>query len=221
MITLTLNLPKHRLHINLTKRRASSEDIPLLPELGAIKNTRSGNKVSRYFRHIFEHKNIRKVLGTNLALILIASSFLPTNAFAGTEVEQPVISEGIVPLRTEKSAQYPVSVVKITQGFRLLHPGIDLDGVTGDVIKPIKDGVVEAISTSKYAYGNAIIIDHGNKISSLYAHLSRIFVVEGQQVTTETEIGEMGATGHASGDHLHLEVRDHGIPINPYLVLPR
>lgn len=153
--------------------------------------------------------------------MLIASSFLPANTFAGTEVEQPIINEGAVPLRTEKSAQYPVSTVKITQGFKLLHPGIDLDGVTGDAIKPIKNGVVEAISTSKYAYGNAIIIDHGNKISSLYAHLSRIFVVEGQKVTTDTEIGEMGATGQASGDHLHLEVRDHGIPINPYLVLPR
>jgi len=117
--------------------------------------------------------------------------------------------------------QYPVEPVKITQGFGFFHPGIDLDGLTGDKIRPIKSGVVEAVSYSKYTYGNAIIVNHGDDLTSLYAHLSKIDVSEGDSVTTDTVIGEMGATGHASGDHLHLEIRDSGRAINPFTILPR
>jgi len=222
MIKLTLNLPKHRLQLKLAQRRGPAvANESLFPELEMIKNVRSGHKVSRYFRHIFEHKNIRRILGTNLALMLIATSFVPTDVFANTEAEQSVVGEATVPLTTEKSAQYPVENVRVTQGYRLFHPGIDLDGLTGDPIRPIKKGRVEDISTSKYAYGNAIIVDHGNQITSLYAHLSKIYVQEGQEVNTNTIIGEMGISGRAYGDHLHLEVRDHGIPISPYSVLPR
>jgi murein DD-endopeptidase MepM/ murein hydrolase activator NlpD len=222
MIKLTINLPKHRLQLRLAQRRGPAvANDSLFPELEMIKNVRSGNKVSRYFRHIFEHKNIRRILGANLALMLIATSFVPTDVFANTEAEQSVVGEATVPLTTEKSAQYPVESVRVTQGYRLFHPGIDLDGLTGDPIRPIKKGRVEDISTSKYAYGNAIIVDHGNQITSLYAHLSKIYVQEGQEVNTNTIIGEMGTSGRAYGDHLHLEVRDHGIPISPYSVLPR
>jgi len=156
-----------------------------------------------------------------MALVIVASSLLPTNVFANTPEEETVIGGAEVPLTTEHSVQYPVEVIEITQGYTLFHPGVDFDGITGDSVKPIKNGVVEAISRSKYAYGNAIIVDHGNKLTSLYAHLSTIEVGEGERVTTDTEIGKLGATGHASGDHLHLEIRDSGRAINPFTILPR
>jgi murein DD-endopeptidase MepM/ murein hydrolase activator NlpD len=221
MTNLTLNLPKYRLHIRLAKRRGGPIDKPLFPELETIKNVRRGNKLSRYFRHIFEHKDIRKILGANMALVIVASSLLPTNIFADTPEEETVIAEAVIPLTTEHSVQYPVESVKITQGYTLFHPGIDFDGITGDSVRPIKNGIVEAVSRSKYAYGNAIIVNHGNKLTSLYAHLSKINVLEGDGVTTDTIIGELGATGHASGDHLHLEIRDNGRPVNPSTILPR
>lgn len=146
---------------------------------------------------------------------------MPTNSLANIEAEDTVIEETTTPLTTKRVVQYPVAEVKITQGYRLFHPGLDLDGVTGDAVRPIKDGRVEAISLSKFAYGNAIILDHGEGTTSLYAHLSKIYVLEGQDVTTNTVIGEMGASGRSSGDHLHLEIRKDGRPINPYFVLPR
>ncbi len=221
MTKFNINLPKYRLQINLIKRRASNEDKPLLPDLDEIKNTKSGSKVSRYFRHIFEHKNIKKVLGANLAVALIATSFVPGKIDVEASSEAFVIAESNGPFTTEKVVQYPVEKISITQGFKVFHPGIDLDGITGDPIKPIKKGVVEAISRSKYAYGNAIIINHGGNVTSLYAHLSKILVAEGDEVNTNTIIGEMGATGRSFGDHLHLEIRDNGIPVNPLLILPR
>ncbi|MFZ5932563.1 MAG: M23 family metallopeptidase [Patescibacteria group bacterium] len=221
MTKLTLNFIKYRLHIAVAKRRGPLFAEPIFPELADIKNVKKGHKVSRFFRHIFAHKSIRKILGGNLALMLLVSTFLPNNSLASVETPDVVIEETSVPLTTKRVVRYPVAEVKVTQGYKLFHPGLDLDGVMGDAIYPIKDGRVEGVSLSKYAYGNAIIVKHGDGLSSLYAHLSQINVSEGQEVTTNTVIGEMGATGRASGDHLHLEVYKNGIPVNPYSILPK
>lgn len=221
MTKISLNLPKYRLNISLAKRRGGFFEDPLLPDMEEIKSVKKGHKVSRFFRHIFEHKSIRKILGGNLALMLIASTLMPTNSLANIGVEDSVIEEVSTPLTTKRNVRYPVEEVKITQGYRLFHPGIDFDGLTGDKIYPIKDGKVEAISLSRYAYGNAVLVNHGGEITTLYAHLFKIYVAEGQEVTTNTVLGEMGSTGHSSGDHLHLEIRDEGRPVNPYTLLPR
>lgn len=186
------------------------------------KKYRVGGYTRRFFRHIFEHKRIKKLLGANIAFMLIVSSFMPTSTLGkNIEEENIVITTNNIPLTTEVSIQYPVQNVRITQEYKFYHPGIDLDGITGDTINPIKNGKVVNISYSRFAYGNSVIIDHGNKLTSLYAHLSKIDVKKGQEVDTNTKLGEMGATGRSFGDHLHLEVRDHGIPINPLSVLPR
>jgi len=222
MIRLSLDLPiKRRLHVEIVRRRESASEQPLLPSFGSIKRIKKGSKLSRYFRHIFEHKNIKRIFGANIALLIAASTIYPTHANFQTAPDQNVIVQEANILTTQKGIQYPLSPVKITQSYKLYHPGIDLDGVTGDPVKPIMEGKVAALDYSKYAYGNAILIDHGNSITSLYAHLSQILVKVGQDVNMDTIIGKVGATGHAFGDHLHLEVRDHGIPFNPILVLPR
>ena len=70
-----------------------------------------------------------------------------------------------------------------------------------------------------YGYGNMIMIDHGTGFQTLYAHLSAIFVSCDQNVTQGQTIGSAGATGHASGPHLHFEVRKNGGFINPWNVL--
>lgn len=220
MRKLTINLPKYRLDLKVIKRRSKDLQKPLIPSFSQIKKTKSGNKVSRFFRYIFEDKRIQKILGTNIALVILATSFVPKDTFGEEIPENTIVTETSVPVSTEKGIQYPVQEVKITQGFKIFHPGIDLDGITGDPIRPIKAGYVEAISKSRYAYGNAIIVNHGDKLTSLYAHLSKILVTEGQEVTINTVIGEMGATGRSFGDHLHLEIRDNGIPINPMSILP-
>jgi len=211
MIKLALNLPQYRLYFSLRPRRTLKIVKPL-----------DKNGVTLYLRHLFGHKNLRRILGTNLALMFLATSFLPLRVNAANqEPDQMIIAPTETPLTTERVIQYPIYPVTVNQGYRLFHPALDLDGFLGQDIKPIKNGRVEAISHSKYTYGNAIIIDHDNNLSSLYAHLSTIKVTEGQEVNTNTVIGEVGSTGHSTGPHLHLEIRDHGQPINPYLILPR
>jgi Membrane proteins related to metalloendopeptidases len=71
-----------------------------------------------------------------------------------------------------------------------------------------------------YGYGNVIQIDHGNGYSTVYAHLSAIFVSMCQSVSAGQQIATAGATGNAQGAHLHFEVRQGGGFINPWFVLP-
>ena len=185
------------------------------------KKYRKGTLLGKLFRHVFEHKNIKKTLATNFAILSVTTSLIPQTSLVQAQSEPTAaVLEAQVVLSTEKGSQYPTSPVSITQRYSFFHPGLDLDGITGDSVKPIKPGRVASIGKSKFGYGNEVIIDHGNQVTSLYAHLSKIQVVQGQEVTMNTEIGKMGATGRAFGDHLHLEVRDHGKAINPLTVLP-
>ena len=123
-------------------------------------------------------------------------------------------------IQPETPIQYPVLEGYVSQGYSIFHPALDLASPYGTEIKPIKDGVVEDTSKSRIGYGNAIIINHGGGIVSLYAHLSKINVAKGDNVTVADVIGNVGSTGHSTGPHVHIEVRKNGIPINPFAVLP-
>jgi murein DD-endopeptidase MepM/ murein hydrolase activator NlpD len=156
----------------------------------------------------------------NLAVFALATSLIPSSNGFSEEANENFIAKAPIVMTTESGIRYPLDNIKITQGYKFYHPAIDFDGITGNPIYPILSGKVAGIQYSRYAYGNAVLIDHGNDITSLYAHLSQIFVNKGQGVDIHTIIGTVGATGRAYGDHLHLEVRDHNYPINPLTLLP-
>ncbi len=100
------------------------------------------------------------------------------------------------------------------------HLGIDIAAGEGAPIYAADSGVVTVAGWSNYGYGNMVQIDHGNGYSTLYAHLSAIFVSVCQSVSRGGQIGNAGATGNADGAHLHFEVRKGGGNINPWYVLP-
>jgi murein DD-endopeptidase MepM/ murein hydrolase activator NlpD len=99
------------------------------------------------------------------------------------------------------------------------HTGIDINCETGDRIVASKAGKVIA-SEWGGGYGRMIIIDHGNGVSTLYAHNSALYVGRGRTVSRGERIAACGATGNASGDHLHFEVRINGNHTNPRNFLP-
>lgn len=97
---------------------------------------------------------------------------------------------------------------------RIFHSGIDFAAPSGQKIIAADRGSV-VFSGWWGGYGKATILDHGNNITTVYAHQSRIVAKKGQQVEKGQLIGYVGSTGYSTGPHLHFEVRKNGTPINP------
>ena len=94
------------------------------------------------------------------------------------------------------------------------HMGFDLASVRRDRVPAANDGLV-ALARYFGIYGNAVVIDHGFGLMSLYGHLSSIAVEEGQAVKRGEILGRTGETGLAGGDHLHFTMLVQGQPVNP------
>ena len=95
-----------------------------------------------------------------------------------------------------------------------LHSGVDFGGSYGSTIRAADKGRV--IFAGWYGgYGNAIVIDHGKGITTLYGHASKLYVKEGVKVERGRAIAAVGSTGLSTGPHLHFEVRENGKPVNP------
>lgn len=100
------------------------------------------------------------------------------------------------------------------------HTGLDISAPNGTPILAVTDGVVTHASPMG-TYGNLVIISHGNGVETYYAHCSKILASVGQKVTSGQKIALVGSTGNSTGNHLHLEVRINGKPVNPQRYLYR
>ena len=94
------------------------------------------------------------------------------------------------------------------------HLGLDMAGLARAPVPAANDGVV-VLAKFFGIYGNAVVVDHGYGLMSLYGHLSAIDVKEGQSVTRGQILGRTGDTGLAGGDHLHFAILLQGLPVSP------
>jgi len=99
-----------------------------------------------------------------------------------------------------------------------VHQGLDYRVGPGTPVMAINSGTV-LLARFLYFEGNCVVIDHGQGLLSLYLHLSELKVKEGQHVDRGEEVGLSGATGRATGPHLHLAVRWQGVYVNPAVLL--
>jgi len=104
-------------------------------------------------------------------------------------------------------------------GTARYHSGIDIGADYGDTVVAADSGVV-IFADWMGGYGKAVVIDHGGGVSTLYGHNSELLVSEGQRVSKGQAISRVGATGYATGPHLHFEVRENGSPVDPMSYLP-
>lgn len=100
-----------------------------------------------------------------------------------------------------------------------MHTGIDIVASQGTPIHAARSGTVNSAGWNG-GYGNAVIIDHGDGLATLYGHQSQIAVSAGEKVNQGDVIGYVGSTGNSTGPHLHFEVRVNGEPQNPLNYLP-
>jgi murein DD-endopeptidase MepM/ murein hydrolase activator NlpD len=100
------------------------------------------------------------------------------------------------------------------------HEGIDMGAPIGTSVKAAADGEVVYAGDRVRGYGNMVVIQHAGDLVTVYAHNSLLMVHVGDHVTTGQEISRVGATGHATGPHLHFEVRHKQEPQDPLQFLP-
>ncbi|MBU4327270.1 MAG: M23 family metallopeptidase [Proteobacteria bacterium] len=105
-------------------------------------------------------------------------------------------------------------------GEALHHDGIDISQPTGTPVKPLSSGIV-TFSGNNGGYGQMVEVDHGNGLTSIYAHLSKLSVRKGEQISSKQTIGQVGQTGMTTGPHLHLEIHRQNAAIDPLTVLNR
>ncbi len=94
------------------------------------------------------------------------------------------------------------------------HVGVDIAAPYGSKILSPLDGTVAFVG-HKGGYGLTVIVDHGEGISTLYAHNSEVMVSEGDNIKKGQLLSKIGLTGHSTGPHLHYEVRLEGKPVSP------
>lgn len=177
--------------------------------------------LSKLLRPVFEDKRLKEVFGAFLILFVFLSGLLTprASAFETYQNEELATLTAEFEIKTKKGFKSPLKDFYLSQGYWLFHPAVDLVTPRGMAVYPVMNGVIEKVTFSWWGYGNYIIVDHGNQLKSLYAHLAKIEVKEGNKVTQETIIGQVGSTGWATGNHLHLEIREDGKYLNPMAFL--
>ena len=114
---------------------------------------------------------------------------------------------------------WPISGT-VSQGNQPYHHALDILGKLGMPIKASDGGRVVYAGWTDDGYGYHVVIDHGNGYRTLYAHMSRIDVRVGQSVQQNDIIGAVGATGRATAFHVHFEIEQNGVRVNPAPLLP-
>ena len=137
---------------------------------------------------------------------------------AASRARRPAPAADTAPPPPAQPAAVRPGVGRLTSQFGprwgRLHTGIDLAGGTGAPVSAVAAGVVLSAG-AEGGYGNVVRVLHGHGTVSLYAHLSQVLVIAGDQVHAGALLGREGSTGASTGPHLHFEVRVGDVPVDP------
>ena len=181
-----------------------------------ILNNRTSHPLSKLIRPVFEKKWIKTALGGMFSITTLASGMVMAMPTDATLAAASIDTISNIQIETVRSfANVLPNNTGISQTYHWGHPGMDITAPLGTTIFPLKNGVVIRMENLKWDYGRAVYVDHGNGLVSLYAHMGKVFVEEGEHITTDTPIGEVGLTGRTTGPHLHFELRKNDQAVNP------
>jgi murein DD-endopeptidase MepM/ murein hydrolase activator NlpD len=159
---------------------------------------------------------------------LAAALDVPAPSTVDPDVD-PFVAAELEGLRGGLRLQWPVENVHITSTFgwradplaggtMRMHRGLDFRGETGDLVLSIGEGTI-AFTGHDPALGNMVIVDHGDRVTSIYGHLSDVLVHEGVPVQRGAAIGLVGNTGQSEAPHLHLTIKLGDEAVDPLLLL--
>ncbi len=192
--------------------------------LDFLPKTRSSHPISKLLRPVLENKKLKTALGgfMSVASVSASSLWLMAGVYQGSTPVQafsPDSTQAVI--ETEKQDYFYSlksiipSMNGVSQGVGRWHPGVDITAPAGSQIYPVQTGKVTRIDNTRYGYGRSIVVDHGEGLVSLYAHLGKVMVEEGDIVESGTVLAEVGLTGRTTGYHLHLEVKSNNKALNP------
>ncbi len=160
---------------------------------------------------------------TNAGIDIISNKLATVNTQTQSiQIHDPATGAVVKEIKPEMA--WPVTgVITLEFGesdwpFQPFHSGIDIadpNAKDGLPIHPFMAGKVTYAGEIFWGFGKHIMIDNGNFVTSIYAHLSKIYVYPGEQVTIDKVIGLEGHTGWATGPHLHFQIDVFGLPVNP------
>lgn len=162
-----------------------------------------------------------------LLLFLFHNHVQQLSVLPYTEIKYPIVAMPSV--TTAQYAQsttsvWPIHGIVTTQfgasdrPFQSSHTGIDISSAKPAGVTPVttfRAGTVVQVIHSNVSFGNHVIVDHGNGLTSLYGHLANTTVSVGQHVIPGDTLGHEGSTGASTGPHLHFEIDLNGKPVNP------
>lgn len=160
----------------------------------------------------------QKLRAINSRLVIQGKSFTDLTEMVRNKEKMLASIPSIMPVDKNKihiSSGFGWRQNPFTRSGSQFHPGIDFAGKIGTPIYATGDGVVTDPLGSMTGYGNVIVIDHGYGFQTLYAHLSKKLVNEGEKVKRGQIIGLLGNSGPSTGPHLHYEVHRNGEKVNP------
>lgn len=128
-------------------------------------------------------------------------------------------SQAVIARRLDFDFKKPVDG-HVSQRYSSYHRAQDIAASFASPVHPIGQGKIEFAGFVRDGKGNVVIIDHGDGLKSLYAHLGKIYAGVGNVVDSDSTIGTVGLTGYTTGPHVHLEVYDQEIAVNPAALLP-
>lgn len=154
---------------------------------------------------------MRNIFRYTLAILVISISGF---SFISKTNEKPSITPVQSNLQTEKPSEYGMRTHPVSKKQKL-HTGIDFIAPLGTPVLATADGEVISVEKDAKKYGNRIIIQHTNQITTSYAHLQNMHVTIGQKVKQKDQIGTVGNTGASVNPHLHYEVSVNHIKVDP------
>lgn len=168
---------------------------------------------------IFDKKVISRLFGVQIAGLAATLSFVayPTHAF-DYNLAQSTQSEEIttIVMTTNSEYQFPLEMtLGMSQSYHGLHAGVDLRAPRGTKILAMTEGTIVEVEEMVVGYGHFVRIAHKGTVSTLYAHLDKVFVKPGQKVTKGEILGTVGMTGWTTGPHLHFEVHSGDRSVSP------
>lgn len=196
------------------------QELKIPPVTGIVHKVREGDTV----------QNIAKKYRTDAQKIVNFpfNDFTDLDTFALSVGQLVVVPDGIQPQAIPVFIAPPPQIASLGSGKLLwptggvitqypiwYHMAFDIANPSMPGIAAADNGVVIIPPFMRYGYGNHIIVDHGGGFSTLYAHLSEIYVKSGDRVARGQVIGRMGSTGRSTGTHLHFETRVNGAAVNP------